>query len=489
VRDLPLSDQPVELKLQVRRFRCLNEHCERRTFAERILDMVPIRGRRTGRLACVQQGIGLAVGGEAGARLVKQLRMPVSPDTLLREVRQARIPARSTPRVLGVDDWAWRKGQRYGTILVDLERHEVVDLLPDRTADSLSQWLQAHPGVEVISRDRSGTYVDGASRGVPDAVQVADRFHLLGNLRVALEEVATRLQAAIRAASVPASSADTPDMTGAEKPQPTVRPSSSLPPAGRRLRVQQQMVANRDRRLARYEQVVKLHQQGVSQKAIATQLDLCPKTIRRWLRAGQFPERAARRKRVTRLDGYQSYLRQRWQEGCHNGARLWRELREQGYAGSRTLVADWVAGQRLTDGAQPTECQRAYSPRRVSWLFMRDRDELEANEQEFLDRLLLASPIMASAYQLARDFCQMVKGRQAQSPDGWLKKVADSELEELQRFAAGLQRDYAAVMASLSLVWSNGQVEGQINRLKILKRQMYGRAGFDLLRQRVLLPT
>jgi transposase len=350
----------VRLQLRVRRFFCRNRHCDRTIFTERLPTVVAPWARRSLRLAEHQRRLGLDFGGKAASRAATRLGLPASADTVLREVRRAPRVTPATPRVLGVDDWAWRKGQTYGTILIDLETHRPVDLLPDRSADALAQWLSHHPGVEIISRDRSGAYGDGAARGAPQALQVADRFHLLSNLREALEGVLTRHQAEVRAALSPPACPDGTSVketadpgqqaseadSVAQEAKITTTQGLALPSTRRRVRDEQQMATNRARRLARYDQVIALHRQGVSQKAMAARLDLCPKTIRRWLRAGGFPERAPRRKRVTRLEPYASYLHQRWESGCHNGAQLWREVCQQGYLGSRTLVAEWAARQR-----------------------------------------------------------------------------------------------------------------------------------------------
>jgi transposase len=505
--DLPILQRSVRLVLYVRRFFCDNPTCPQRTFCERLPQLVAAGARRTTRLRTEQRRLALDVGGEAGARLAQRQGMPVSPATLLRLARRDPPPAAPTPRALGVDDFSLRKGQVFGTILVDLERHQPIDLLPDRSSDTLAAWLQSHPGVEVISRDRSTEYADGATRGAPTAVQVADRFHLLQNLREALQRVLEQHLAAIQTAQMPV--VETPALPEADPSDSSapltdeVLTVAALPEAPR-TRQEQLQAARRARRQERYTTVRELHAQGVSIHAIARQMGISRQTVRRLVRADQFPEHGVRHPRRRKLDPFVPVLREQLAARNDNGAALWRLLRDQhGYSGSRSQVTQWVADHRhlcppSSDTLQsrrgrPPATQapavptpRRRSARQISWLLIRPLKDLEAEEQQLLERLTQACSDIKVAYTLGQSFITMVKAHDHAAYDDWIREASQSGVDELQSFAAGLERDDAAVRAALQLPYSNGQVEGQVNRLKLIKRMAYGRAKFDLLRQRVL---
>jgi transposase len=485
---LPSSGRPVQLLLRVRRFRCSNPGCQRKTFAEAFPHLVAPHAQRTSAVRDLLRVIGEAMGGEAGARLSQKLAMACSPATLLRLVRHSPLPSSAHVRVVGVDEWAWRKGQRYGTIVVDLEQQRPIDLLADASAESFAAWLQAHPTVEIVSRDRGTTYADGATRGAPQALQIADRWHLIHNLGEALEKVLARHHADLKRAFTP-------------EEQDQLTHPSELPALTRTRAVsqtEQARLARQERRRALFAQVQELSAQGWTGASIARMLGIHKKTAVKYATADHFPE--SRSDRGRKLSPYLPSLQTQWAAGEHNIALLYQTIRSQGYSGSETLVRQYVSSLREEIG--PPRRPRRYYPRiskerqrqqrtalssrRATWLVLRRPEELSSHEKHMLDLLEQAHPQLKVACELAQVFAQMIRRRNAPALEPWLEETLTGGVPELRTFAAGIKRDQAAVLAALTHNWSQGQVEGQIHRLKLLKRQAYGRAGFDLLRHRVL---
>ncbi len=489
--DLPWGVTRVRWQLRVRKFVCTNAQCARRIFTERLPGVVAPWARQTQRLVAWLLAIGLALGGAAGGRLSRRLGLMISRQTLLRLVRRLPLPCGSMPRVLGVDDFAFRKRQRYGTVLIDLERRQPVALLPDREADTLAQWLQAHPGVEIITRDRARAYADGARHGAPEATQVADRFHLLQNLVETLEQVfhthRTALAAvneALRRQGVPL----TDGTTAVAVPPP--------PPTG-----QEKTAQRRARRVECHQQVWALHEQGWPGHAIAAHLGIGKNTVFRYLRTTTLPERRRRRDGGhSVLNPYKAYLLDRWNAGCHDALRLFGELQRRGYPGSYATVARYAQRLRQAQGQAP----RQRRPRRIlpvvaephhplltarqaAWLVVRRAAPHDQEAPQPLAQLRAQHVEVAEAIDLAQDFAQLVRQQQPQDLDPWLARAAKSAVGAFQRFAKGLRDDYDAIKAGVTLPWSNGPVEGQITRLKLLKRQMFGRASLALLERRFVL--
>src|SRR6266496_4462829 len=496
IADLPWSGQAVQLRLRVRRFFCRQPTCVRRIFTERLPTVVAPYARRSKRLTELVCLLAFALGGEPGARIVERLRMAASPATLLRLIRRAAVTECPTPRVLGVDDWARQRGQTYGTILVDQEQHSAIELLPDRTAETLATWLRRHPGVEIICRDRAGAYADGARQGAPDAVQVADRWHLLANVGELLERVIRSHHAVLSQAAAAVDRVATETAT----PSGSTPEEAVAPPPPKVTRAQQDRQASRARRLARYETVIALHQAGCSQVAISEQVGLDRKTIRRYLRSDGFPERAPATLRSTSLAPYEGYLRTRWADGCHNAHQLWREIRSQGFPGAAAIVRRHVAAWRIRPARRGRSAQRpvetggsprrlptrVLSPRQARWLLLRTWDTLDADERIYRSFLVNECPALREAQHLAESFGRLIRAHDRPALDAWLINAEASTVPEIRSFAAGLRRDVAAVAAAVTSPGSNGQTEGQVNKLKLLKRSMYGRAKLDLLRLRLV---
>jgi len=424
-----------------------------------------------------------------------------------------------------VDDFAFRKGRSYGTILVDLEQGKPIELLPDRTAETLAQWLQQHPGVEVISRDRSTEYTRGATLGAPQAMQVADRFHIVKNLREAVERVVDRNRSKLAGVQLPRAGRGLHiDKNG----EPIIPAEALRRPARRSSAETLGRQLHRVERQERYAKVKSMHANGESIRSIARQLGMSRGTVYHYLRSDQDPTGSQWPVKPSILDPYIPYLYRRWQDGCENAAQLVRELREQGYSGSRKMVATWVAQRRRVpaktgprkyrehreysdhyqepevnadagstegksakreqEGKHEGKGERTPSSVQFSYFLIREPDSLNMVEQAALKQLQQVSEDIAIGYPLLQEFLRMVRERTGNEEhlDSWLSKAKSSKLVDLHNFAVGIERDKAAVVAGLTQAWSNGPTEGQVNRLKLKKREMYGRAKFDLLKRRVL---
>lgn len=508
--DLPCFGFRVQLYLRVRRFFCHHTSCARRTFAETFPELVCRKARRTQRLCQQQLAVAFAVSGEAGRRLLPLLAMPLSGDTLIRDIRRLPDEAPTEPRVLGIDDWANKRGHTYGTILVDLESRRPVELLNSREAREVIAWLKQHPGIEIVSRDRGQDYAKAVSDGAPEAEQVADRWHLLKNLREAVETLLSHKPTALAAAGKANEGEDANQQTSETKGETATAvidmeadeetaPALANPPL---TKAQKDKAARHALRQARFELVKQLHKEGYSKRAIEQHLKISWRTVQKYIDADVCPQYASGRVRPSKLTPWLPYLEERWQDGYTNATQLWREIEAQGFTGSRSLVSRWAAKERrllprstqysrqqpremrpeLTKQARPVP----WSSPRASWILVKDRTQLDEQEKAALERMVAADKQVEVAAQLAKRFVGMVKEKEPDKLEQWLEDAAASGVRSLISFASGIRQDYSAVHNALSSIWSNGQVEGQVNRLKFIKRMMYGRAHFDLLRKRVL---
>jgi transposase len=447
------------------------------TFAEE-LGRLPRRARRTTDVTALLLWVVNIAGGEKGARLAAGMGVPISADTLLRLQRAAGSVATSTPRVLGVDDLALRRGRDYATLLLDMETRRPIDLLKGRDAAVLSKWLAEHPGVEVVVRDRAGPYADGARAGAPGALQVADRFHLVQNASTAVEELLRGRRRALEAALTP------------PEPDPSVGAASAPPVLSATARHDAE---RRAARVARWEKVHALRAQGWGIMRIAREMGMGHRTVHGLLaspvppRNRQFQTRPPPLASPT-LAPFAEYLRDRWQAGARNVNQLVREIVAQGYTGSISLVRQAIYAWRPPQPRRHLRPPAAGDQRRfnVRWLCLRPPDTLEGDETAALARLLAAHADLATGHALLQRFRRLVAERDLTGPDAWLADARASGLAPFAALANGLAVDRAAVDAAFTTPWSNGPVEGHVHRVKLIKRQGFGRAKLDLLRTRVL---
>jgi transposase len=473
VADVPCGGLQVQLVLRLRKFFCDTSECPRKIFTERLPLFVQPWARMTTRFSQMLQALVLASCGELGTRLAARLGMHTSPTTLVRQVMALPTAPPGPVSSLGIDDFSFRRGRQFGTILVDLDRHQVIDLLADRKTETAAAWMQTHDEIAFVSRDRGEDYAAAARKGAPQAIQIADRFHLTKNLVEAIEPLIARCYKEIRKGQVPL---PPPALPKAKE----WRQASDASAQGKRLA---RLAYNQQR----FEQAIDFQRRGVKQEEIAKRLGISKRTLQRWLEQGACPGSTRRRKRRSLFDPYAPYVLARWKQGCRDVSLLWQEIRDQGFSGKIRTVYRFI--RTLREGAvelpTPSILDRV-SVQEALWLIVRPLDALKTDQRAELQELCQASQKLERLHTLVQSFGQIVRKRQGHRLEDWKKQVAESGLAEVQRFAKGLERDKAAVLAGLTLLYSNGQVEGQVNKLKLLKRTMYGRAKFPLLRQRVL---
>ena len=460
--DLPSHGRIVYLRVEVRRFRCGNCHCPRRIFAEPLPDSTAVRGaRRTSRLEIVVHHLGVALGGRPAASLARRLMLPVSKDTLLRAVRRrARPTGADTVQILGIDDFAWKRGQRYGTLLCDLEQRRIIDLLSDREAATVESWLADHPAVTIISRDRGGGYGQAATKAAPQAVQVADRWHLMENASAAFLDAVRRSMRSIR--QVLGSAVIDPNLlTRAER----IQFDGYL------------------RRQECHRIIQQLAKAGISIKEITRRTGRSRKLVRSVLRG---EDGDVFRCRSNMLQPYLVWLGSEWTAGCHNGAELWRRLRAAGFTGGLRVVTEWATKRRRSERSGPGASRTVPPARLLSRLMTMRRDHLSKADAITVAVVETGVPTLAIARDLLERFHAMIRRHDVDALTPWL---ADTEGSLIASFAKGIKADFAAVKAALCQPWSNGQTEGQITKLKLVKRQMYGRGKLDLLRARLIVPV
>ena len=448
VMDLPWFSWPVQLIIRARRFFCDSPGCERRIFVEPFPKALGRYARQTQRTHGSLLELSHCSSAELAARVARLLGFVTSPDSLLRLQRREHFSL-VPPRVLGVDEFALRKGRTYGTLMVDLERRVPVDIFEGIAAKDLTAWLQDHPQVEVLARDRAWAYRLAGQTALPQAQQVADRFHLVQNVSLALK-----------------------DLLHSRRWQ---QPESS----GEAGSASSESRATRSKR-GRWEAVRALKDSGLSLSAIARKLCLNRKTVSMYMALAQPPEYAGHPPGASKVRPHLRYMRRRWIEGCHNARTLYREVVERGYSGSERQIRKAVQAWRKGAG-RPVKSRPP-----LKWLVLRPRRGLNSSEKVALDHLLQANPPLALGHQLKEWFHEIVKQGDLEALEAWGQEASRSGLKQFKSIARSFRQDYEAIKMALTSPWSTGQCEGQICRVKLIKRMGYGRAKPDLLRQRIL---
>lgn len=456
--DLPAHGRGVRIRLQARRFRCGAEGCPRTVFAERFNEAIARPwARRSCRLQGIVHYVGVALGGRPGQSLARRLLLPVSKDTLLRAVRRRGAPQFVPPAVIGIDDWAWRRNQRYGTIICDLERRKTIALLPDREAATAQAWLADQRQIEVIARDRGGGYALAAATALPQASQVADRWHLMENASRAFLDAVQKSMRQIRRA-IGAATINPDLLTAAE-------------------RIQHEGYLRREEANA---VILGLAGEGITIKEIVRRTGHSRGLVRRVLR-GQRSD--IFRVRESSLDLHLEWLDAQWGAGQRNGTELWRRLKTQGFRGCLRVVTEWASRRRRAERAEGLI--RTPSSRTIARLMTIGRDGLSRAETVTVATIEGSVPLLVEAREVVAAFQAMIRKKCADDLEPWLARARTSLVAS---FASGIIKDRAAVAAAITSPWSNGQTEGQITKLKLVKRQMYGRGKLDLLQARVIGP-
>ena len=456
--DLPISGRRVVLVLLARRFRCGATPCARRIFTERFdNDVLKPWARRTARLDQIVHCLALALGGRPAASFSRRLCIPVSNDTLLRALRKRGSPSFPPPSVIGIDDWAWRRNQRYGTLICDLERRKTIALLPDREPGTAQAWLVAQPQIRIVARDRGGGYGLAAQKALPNAVQVADRWHLMENASQAFLDAVRKSMRDIRAA-VGAATINPELLTSAEKLQ----------------------YEGFQRREETNAAILAMSKEGATIKQIVRRAGYSRGLVRKVLR-GQRSD--IFRVRSSSLEPYLPWLDQQWAAGRRNGAELWRSLKSQGFRGCPRVVSEWSGRRRRSERMDASALGRAPSARTVARLMTVGRDQLSKAETVAVAAIESGVESLVQAREAVAAFHTMIRRKALPELGPWIERAKTTLIAS---FANGVTKDIAAVTAAISSGWANGQTEGRICKLKLVKRQMYGRGKLDLLQARVI---
>jgi transposase len=477
--DDAIGGHRVRIRLRTRRFFCGNADCPVRTFAEQVDGLTWRRSRRTPPLARTLTSIALALAGRAGAKLAGAIGLTAGRSSMLRLVIAQPDPEAGTVTILGVDDFAFRRGRDYGTILVNVETGKPVDVLRDREADTLANWLKDHPGTAVICRDRAGAYADGARQGAPGAIQVADRWHIWHNLCEHTGKAAAKHRSCLQEPCTE------PEQQDADEEQDTPDLQQAAIAAAAK-RAEESALAVRTRE--RYDLVQGLKAQGKGIKPIMRETCLAKETVRRFYYAETVDELLAKVKdgRPSILDEHKPYLHQRWNDGITNVVQLHAELKERGYKGGYGTIRDYMLPFREAGAAPPAVPGPPKARDLASWILTHP-DNLKDEEKGKLAQARERCPQLDALAGHVAEFAKILTGRHGGHLDDWIATVEADDQPDLHSFVRGIKHDYDAVLNGLTMAWNSGVVEGNVNRTKMIKRQMYGRATFPLLRKRILL--
>ena len=478
--DLPVSGKAVRIKLMARKYFCENYSCPRKVFTERFANEICPHGRRLIRSNHLLCKMALELGGNKGATISQLVGLPISSSTILRILRKLDIPEKTmTSGIIGVDDWAFKKGNAYGTIIVDLKNNEVIDLLPDRSPDTLIKWLQSHPEVQIVSRDRYGPYASAIKQGAPQAVQVADRFHLLLNLGEATKRMFQSEGKILKEAFNLYNNPPTSELMDKNRQHK----KESLP------EITEYSQANiNPKRQHKFDNVKQLHEKGYSLKAIARTVKSHRHTVKKYINLEKLPKKQSRLS--TNFDAFQAFLLH-----AGNTEKTYKVLHQMisskgftgGYSQFCNNMNDLYKRHKVTSKSSPVKLVpiKTWSAIKLSLMVYKDKNELKNEDRQFLELLYHKSPQIRQTGELVRSFKILFQSKEDGSLKNWIEEAINSG-SGIKNFAKNLIKDFDAVNNAVITPYSNGQVEGQINKLKNIKRAMYGKASFQLLRKMVL---
>ena len=489
--DLPAFQNTTTLVLKTRKFKCKNLKCNRKVFSEQT-SHINRYSRKTLRAWQVLNSLSIELTGKLGSTLSKQLFLPVSSSTITRIAHKQQLPIIKQPVILGVDDWAFRKGVSYGTVLIDMETSRPIDLLSSRDSANLKEWLKKYPAIKIVTRDRSGAYSSAINEICPDAIQVADRFHLLMNLSDALDKYFKSISKEIRKV-IKDKTDEILSLAANEDPCKNRDFKNQL--------LMQAATESKDipvdQRIYNFNKVKELQSKGTPIKRIATILKISRNTVRSYFIQETLSPRI--HPRSVNINLFSGYILSRLNIEGYKRNDIFDEILGLGYNGGRTQAFDYINKLRLEYSLTTldnNEVQQKMIPyvkslnsRKLAKYIGGSMSDIEdPDEKSCMKTLIENLPELQIVRKLVRIFRTMIKCGSG-NITRWIDFIKRSKrkLSGLKSFAYGLSRDINAVQNSIRLPWSNGTVEGHVNRIKSIKRQMYGRASFELLRRKVIL--